>query len=100
MNGVLYNKSITNLILYPEGKAGAFTIPNGVKTIGGDACADCTGLTSVTIPGSVKTIGFMAFEKCTSLTSISFLGSQAPHVDYETLMGSEVFFWIAVAPHH
>ena len=41
-----------------------------VKSIGGYAFYECTGLTSVTIPNSVTSIGDRAFEGCTGLTSI------------------------------
>ena len=46
-------------------------IPNSVTTIGNNAFANCTGLTSVTIPNSVTTIGDKAFSNCTGLTSIT-----------------------------
>ena len=34
VNGVLFNKSQTTLIQYPGGKAGSYTIPNSVTSIG------------------------------------------------------------------
>jgi len=70
VDGVLYNKTVTTLIQCPGGKAGALTIPSSVTSIGHDAFADCTSLTSVTIPSSVTSIGEYAFGHCTSLTSL------------------------------
>ena len=69
--GVLFNKSQTTLIQCPVGKAGSYTIPNGVTTIGNYAFSSCTSLTSVTIPSSVTTIGDLAFDNCTMLTAIT-----------------------------
>ena len=45
-------------------------IPTGVTSIGDDAFAGCTGLTSITIPANVTSIGGGAFKGCTGLTSI------------------------------
>ncbi len=59
-----------------RGPGGAVTIPGRIKgmpvtSIGDDAFADCTLLTSVTIPNSVTNIGHMAFCRCTALTSVT-----------------------------
>jgi hypothetical protein len=77
-NGVLYNKNKTVLVAYPAGKAGSFTIPTGVTSIGSRAFYGCTGLTSVTIPNSVTSIGEAAFYGCTGLTSVTFQGTITP----------------------
>jgi hypothetical protein len=78
-NGVLFNKGKTELISCPEGKTGAYTIPNSVTTIGSFSyyCGfyGCSGLTSVTIPKSVTTIENGAFARCSSLTKITNLAT-------------------------
>jgi hypothetical protein len=70
-NGVLYNKDKTTLTQYPEGKTGAFTIPNSVTSIGFSAFIGCTSLTGVTIPDSVTSIARAAFYNCTSLANVT-----------------------------
>jgi len=49
----------------------SITIPNSVTTIGDHAFDTCVGLNSIIIPPGVKSIGIAAFESCTSLTSIT-----------------------------
>jgi hypothetical protein len=72
VDGILYDKNKTELILYPAGKtASSFTIPDSVTEIGNRAFSGCTNLTSVTLPNSVTEIGNRAFSGCTSLTSIT-----------------------------
>ncbi len=75
LDGVLYNKDKTQLIIYPGGKQGSFTIPNSVTSIGFAAFWYCSGLTSVTIPNSVTEIGSEAFSGCTGLTSVTIPNS-------------------------
>ena len=71
-NGVLFNKSKTELIQYPMGnQRESYTIPDGVTTIGDWAFGWCENLTSVTIPDSVTSIGKYAFRYCESLTAVT-----------------------------
>ena len=71
VNGVLFNKDKTVLICYPIGKTETeYSIPSGVTSIGSDAFADCSNLTSIEIPSGVTIIGNYAFNGCSSLTSI------------------------------
>ena len=51
------------------------TTPNSVTSIGDNAFAYCTGLTSITIPNSVTSIGNGAFSWCNSLTSVTIPNS-------------------------
>jgi len=69
VDGALFNKDQTTLIAYPAGRAGGYTIPETVTTIGEDAFRD-SSLTNVVIPNGVTSIGFsaFAFSKLTSVT--------------------------------
>src|SRR5262245_35010756 len=73
--GVLFNKAQAELIEYPEGKAGPYTIPGSVTSVGYVAFSGCTGLTSVAIPNSVSNIWDRAFSGCLALTSITIPNS-------------------------
>lgn len=71
-NGVLFNKSQSELIQYPAGKTGnSYTIPSTVTVIGNDVFSGCQNLRTITIPGSVTSIGIRAFTGCSSLQNIS-----------------------------
>jgi hypothetical protein len=73
-DGVLFHGSQTTLIQWPGGKAGSYTVPNSVTSIGPGAFRDCAGLTTVTIPDSVADIGDRAFADCIGLTGVYFWG--------------------------
>ncbi|MCC8069759.1 MAG: leucine-rich repeat protein, partial [Ruminococcus sp.] len=72
IDGILFNKDITELIQYPIGNTRtSYTIPDSITSIGCAAFNDCTSLTEITIPNSVTIIDSYAFESCTSLTEIT-----------------------------
>ena len=73
-------KSGTITITGYTGSGGAVTIPSAINglpvtSIGGEAFANVTSLTSVLIPGSVTNIGDYGFAYCTSLRSVYFEGN-------------------------
>jgi len=71
IDGVLFNKDQTELILYPVRKTNiSYKIPNSVTSIRFSAFHNCTSLTSIEIPDSVKTIESGAFSGCSGITSI------------------------------
>ena len=82
VDGVLFNKGTNTLIQCPTGKAGTYTIPGSVTSIGYAAFAYCLYLPHVTIPNSVTTISDLAFDHCslatvsigTSVTSVGYCG--------------------------
>lgn len=72
IDGILFNKDVTNLIQYPTGKTNTeYTIPDSVTNIGNLAFYGCKRLTNITIPDSVISIGDGAFSWCEGLTSVT-----------------------------
>ena len=84
LNGVLYNKSKTELICCPGGIVRC-QIPDSVTMISNHAFESCRSLTSITIPDSVTGIGGSAFYCCSSLTSITI-------PDSVTSIGGSAFY--------
>jgi hypothetical protein len=88
IDGVLYNKTQTELIQCPISKTGSFIIPSSVTSLGSEAFTYCKSLTNITIPPSVNLINNMAFLFCTGLTSLT-VERQVP-IDLSTI--SNVFY--------
>jgi uncharacterized repeat protein (TIGR02543 family) len=63
-NGVLFNKNGTELIMYPPGRAGDYSVPSTVTRIAECAFFDCIGLTGIVIPQTVTEVGAEAFALC------------------------------------
>ncbi|MCC8068893.1 MAG: leucine-rich repeat domain-containing protein [Ruminococcus sp.] len=86
IDGVLFNKDITELIQYPAKRIGtSYSISDSVTSINICAFWYCTSLASVTIPSSVTSIAYGAFYNCTSLTSVTI-------PDSVTSIDGEAFF--------
>ncbi len=86
VSGVLFNKEISELIMYPEGKTNSnYAIPLGVTSIGWYAFDGCTQLANLVVPNSVKSIGHAAFRGCSGLKSIDIPNSV-------TSIGSYAFY--------
>jgi len=85
-DGVLYNKNKTTLILYPQGRIGAFTIPDNVISIDNNAFRECVRLESLTIGKSVTSIGIFNFYGCIGLTSINVDTSNTNYSSQEGVM--------------
>ncbi len=98
IDGVLFNKAGTELIQYPNSRAGdgTYVIPDGVTSFSFLRCDKltdvtipegvtaletmcfglCSGLTSVTIPQSVTRIDSMAFYSCGKLQDVYYNGTR------------------------
>jgi len=70
IDGVLYNKARTTLMLCPSGIT-SINIPSGVKSIANYAFYNCSGLGNINLPSTVTSIGSSAFLDCSGLTSIT-----------------------------
>jgi hypothetical protein len=75
--GVLFDKSRKRLIKCPQGRTGAYAVPDGVVTIEAFAFESCVGLRSVSIPNSATSMGYAAFIFCTNLASVTIPSSVA-----------------------
>ena len=71
-NGILFNKSQTQIIHYPVGKSDTnYTIPSSVTIILDNAFKLATRLTGVTLPNGVTNINDSAFSWMTNLNTIN-----------------------------
>ena len=75
VDGVLYNKDKTTLVLYPKNRSGEFAVPDTVTTIADYAFDNAPKLTKVTIGENVKSVGTGAFRNCNSLETVIFKDS-------------------------
>lgn len=78
VDGVLFNKSLSELIYFPVNKKVTdYTVPETVKYIRANAFIDNSALTSISLPAGLKSVGKNAFAGCNSLRYVSFAGSRS-----------------------
>jgi len=72
IDGVLFNKEMSELIEYPKNKEKTdYAIPDGIISISEIAFNRCKHLVNILLPESIKLIGDGAFEKCKGLKNIT-----------------------------
>ena len=111
VDGVLFNKEMTELLQYPAGKNGThYVIPDGITSINNEAFFDAalesvvipesvitldyrafasTNLREVIIPDSIINIGGSAFENCNDLTSI-IIGNNVENIGDYAFRGTAI----------
>ncbi len=75
VDGVLFRKENNELVEYPDGRKGPYSIPSGTKSIHEFVFSGNTNLTAIEFPNSLTSIGESAFDSCTSLTEVTIPGS-------------------------
>lgn len=70
VDGVVFDKHCTEILIFPRAKSGKYKIPDTVTKINNNAFDNATKLTEVTIGEAVESIGSSAFVGCKSLEKI------------------------------
>ncbi len=69
-DGVLYNKTVTTLVAYPNAKGSTYSLPATVGEIGPWAFMGCTKVERLVMSNALTTIGDAAFLGCSALSHI------------------------------
>lgn len=69
VDGVVYDKNITSLLIYPKSKPGTYAIPETVTSLKTNF-ANCKGLTGVFIPKNLTSLYQTCFSNCENLKFI------------------------------
>ena len=94
LDGVLFengeNGAASKLVLMPLAKTGTYRIPAGITEIPEGAFKN-SAITKVVIPASVTTIGREAFAGCTKLTSVIFETAALGETEENLMIGARAF---------
>ncbi|MBP5208432.1 MAG: leucine-rich repeat protein [Clostridia bacterium] len=81
VDGALYSKDGKTLVRVPQTVSGAYTIKDGVETIGASAFTYCIRIESVDIPGSARNVCGSSFSFCDKLKTVSVSGGNFTCID-------------------
>lgn len=96
LDGVLFDKAQTGLLLYPMCKSDeAYTVPNTVTRIESDAFSSNGALESIVVPDSVTELGDAAFSGCTALKNVQ-LSRQLTAIEENTFKGCAALVQIEI----
>lgn len=73
-DGVLYKKDYSDIVLFPKGKTGSYTIPSTMTAIR-SSLFESAKIGAIAIPSSIESIGERAFYNCNALTEITIPAS-------------------------
>lgn len=86
VDGILYDKSKCELIAYPAGKSGPFTIPSHVTKISKSSFQGCVNLSEIHFHNGITNIEWQAFRGCTNLTSVE-IPSSVTQINHSVFWG-------------
>lgn len=74
VDGVVYNKEVTEMLECPNGKKDV-KFPSTLNSIGYAAMRKCAKITEIVLPEGITSLGVGAFQECTSLKRVVIPGS-------------------------
>lgn len=90
--GVLYDKAETEIVFFPMGKTGEYTVPATVKVINSGIFAGVTGLTKLELPTTLEVIGDEAFKSFRmSGNDAQFVFYGEPNTEARLVIGNRAF---------
>lgn len=95
VNGVLFSKDGKTLIQYPQGRNGAYKIPDSVETISHEAFYKCNGLTELYIQKNINEIHCFY---CTSLHKIDVAPENTSFVSVDGVLYSKDMSTLLIYP--
>lgn len=75
IDGVVYTKDTTKVIICPQTRSGVYILPQTVTCIGAYAFQGCNQLSEVVIPNGLTSIEYTAFSSCHNLSSMTIPSS-------------------------
>ena len=89
VDGVLFDKNITELIQYPAAKVNfIYMVPSSVEQIEDFAFSNVRSLLSVIVPENVKNIGYGAFAYHNTALAVTFNANAPSNMDNDLFIGA------------